>query len=425
MHVAHSLGWFMPDSIGGTENHAAGLAVGMRAQGVMTSVLAFAGPAGARRYDHEGVPVFRYTSLGEPGDTDPATFAGALKTSGATHYHQHAWTEQCGLRHLRLARAMGLKTYLTVLVPNNLCLRGTLMLDGTAQCDGAIREDRCAACWLASKGFPAALGSLSHRVPMALSAPLARSRRGRNALAPLAARALARQKREDLLDSAALCDKVVVVAEWLRQALLANGIAPEKIALCRLGLDDGFTAPPRSVPAVPPARVSFFGRYDPVKGIDTLIGAVCALPGEVGLELSIYGFGKTRKDLAHRAELVALAAGDPRIRFEDSVPPGEVVRLMSTFHAVAVPSKWLETGPLVVLEAREARVPVFGSRLGGIAELIAHGEDGLLLPPFDVEAWAAAFRALAEGSLKLTGAYRSVRKMSLVSAETLAIYAAP
>jgi glycosyltransferase involved in cell wall biosynthesis len=54
------------------------------------------------------------------------------------------------------------------------------------------------------------------------------------------------------------------------------------------------------------------------------------------------------------------------------------VETIRKYDALVVPSVWLETGPLVVLEAFAAGVPVIGSRLGGIAEMVRDGEDGLL-----------------------------------------------
>jgi len=53
-----------------------------------------------------------------------------------------------------------------------------------------------------------------------------------------------------------------------------------------------------------------------------------------------------------------------------------------------VPSQLLETGPLVVLESFAAGVPVIGSALGGIAEKVVGGVNGLLVSPHDsVQAW--------------------------------------
>jgi glycosyltransferase involved in cell wall biosynthesis len=51
---------------------------------------------------------------------------------------------------------------------------------------------------------------------------------------------------------------------------------------------------------------------------------------------------------------------------------------------------------VVLLEAMAFRVPVVASRLGGITDIVADGETGLLVPPGDATALAAALRSLAE-----------------------------
>jgi glycosyltransferase involved in cell wall biosynthesis len=60
---------------------------------------------------------------------------------------------------------------------------------------------------------------------------------------------------------------------------------------------------------------------------------------------------------------------------------------MQAYDLIAVPSTWLETGPLVVYEAFAASVPILGSDLGGIAELVEDGQTGRLLPVSKVKAW--------------------------------------
>jgi glycosyltransferase involved in cell wall biosynthesis len=53
----------------------------------------------------------------------------------------------------------------------------------------------------------------------------------------------------------------------------------------------------------------------------------------------------------------------------------------------------METGPLVVLEAFAAGVPILASALGGLVDKVTDEVDGLLVRPFDnVDAWAAALR---------------------------------
>lgn len=58
-----------------------------------------------------------------------------------------------------------------------------------------------------------------------------------------------------------------------------------------------------------------------------------------------------------------------------------------------MPSTWLETGPLTVLEAFAAGLPVAGSDLGGIKELL-EGVEGCALLPLEAEAWRRLFAQL-------------------------------
>ena len=92
---------------------------------------------------------------------------------------------------------------------------------------------------------------------------------------------------------------------------------------------------------------------------------------------------------------------------------------------IAVPSRGLETGPLVVLEAFAAGVPVLGSNLGGIAELVRDGVDGALVALDDVGAWAQAISDLSadrERIEKLRQGIQPPRTMRAVAAEMAVIY---
>jgi glycosyltransferase involved in cell wall biosynthesis len=85
----------------------------------------------------------------------------------------------------------------------------------------------------------------------------------------------------------------------------------------------------------------------------------------------------------------------------------------------------METGPLVVYEAFAAGIPVIGSRLGGIAELVTHEKNGLLVEPASPKAWADALRRIADSPDllgRLRGGIGSVRNMSQVATEMEAIY---
>ncbi len=86
------------------------------------------------------------------------------------------------------------------------------------------------------------------------------------------------------------------------------------------------------------------------------------------------------------------------IEFLGRVEPAAAQRMMREALAVLVPSEWYENQPMVILEAFANGTPVIASAIGGVPELVASGETGLLHPAGDVTtlagrlAWALAHR---------------------------------
>jgi glycosyltransferase involved in cell wall biosynthesis len=74
--------------------------------------------------------------------------------------------------------------------------------------------------------------------------------------------------------------------------------------------------------------------------------------------------------------------------------------------AVVVPSEWYENAPLSVLEAAAIGKPLIVARIGGLPELVTHGESGWTFESGDGEELAARLRAvanLAGGAVKAAG----------------------
>ncbi len=127
------------------------------------------------------------------------------------------------------------------------------------------------------------------------------------------------------------------------------------------------------------------GRLSPEKGIDIAIRAVGSIDGST---LDIAGTGPDEGALRELA--TSIAPG--RVRFHGLVDKTEVQRLMLSAAVVVVPSRWYENQPMVVLEALARGVPVVGSALGGMPELIEPGKTGDLVPANDPVALSAALR---------------------------------
>lgn len=431
MHIIESAGFYYPESSGGTEVYVNGLAKCLRGQGIQCTVAA-PSRSEASRYDHDGTKVFRYpvpenwlrreTQRRMP-PRQFNVFEDWLREQRADVYHQHSWTSACGLWHLKAAKRLGLKTVVTVHVPGNICLRGTMLHEGRTACDGEIRPERCASCWLQSKGLPARIARRLAALPKEL-APLARLPR----LGPmLTAKVLAANHKSQLQEMDAATDRVVAVCGWLHNALIANGVPPAKLVLNRQGVGQWAPITPlsRKHKASDVLRLGFLGRFDPLKGLHVLVDAFKRLSADLPVELDICAVGAENQTEKYRDLILRSAVSDRRIRIRPALLHWEVGDFLSRIDALAVPSQWLETGPLVVLEAFAAGTPVIGSDLGGISELVSHGRDGLLVSHDDVNSWTAALTRLATDPpllQRLRQGIGPVRTMSDVARDMATVY---
>jgi glycosyltransferase involved in cell wall biosynthesis len=110
--------------------------------------------------------------------------------------------------------------------------------------------------------------------------------------------------------------------------------------------------------------------------------------GDGPLELVVVGDGPLRERLARRPAA--------RLRLAGQLPAAEVRRQMLAARALVLPSVWYEGQPMAVLEALAAGLPVLGSGIGGVPELLAPLGPDWLAAPGEVASWVAALRALAD-----------------------------
>jgi glycosyltransferase involved in cell wall biosynthesis len=152
---------------------------------------------------------------------------------------------------------------------------------------------------------------------------------------------------------------------------------------------------PLAVPRTPRSGAmvfGFLGRLVPEKGIKTLLAACRLLPPD-GWRLRVAGRAQ-EGDAAYRA----LADGLP-VEFLGFTDPDA---FLDGIDLLIVPSIWREPFGLTVVEAFARGVPVIGSRLGAIADLVGAVGDEWLVAPGDPVALAARMTAvLAAGRAAL------------------------
>jgi N-acetyl-alpha-D-glucosaminyl L-malate synthase BshA len=128
--------------------------------------------------------------------------------------------------------------------------------------------------------------------------------------------------------------------------------------------------------------VLYAGRLIDVKGVDYLIRAFpSVLEKQSNARLLIVGSGPRKADLLSASERLRLR---DKVIFQDAVSQEELVRYYSMADVFVLPSVTTDKGEteglgVVLLEAMACGVPVIGSAVGGIPDIIKDGETGLLV----------------------------------------------
>ena len=122
----------------------------------------------------------------------------------------------------------------------------------------------------------------------------------------------------------------------------------------------------------------FFGRLSKEKGITSLIETFKDLPD---IKLKIVGTGPEESTLK---KLVA-SYGANNIEFLGYKTGKDLHKVIREAYFTLVPSEWYENNPLTIIESYSAWIPVIGSRIGGIPEIIEDGKTGYIFEARNVE----------------------------------------
>jgi glycosyltransferase involved in cell wall biosynthesis len=187
-------------------------------------------------------------------------------------------------------------------------------------------------------------------------------------------------RKATLLSVLSRFDSIIHPSAFIRDRFRGWGLTAPRDPVVENYLGDALLALPR--PAVDsPAmahRFGFFGQPTSFKGLDVLLRALpMALAGRPDLVLTV--FGAEREDalrLFPVLEPIVEACG-ASLTFAGRYDPADSVALMRSVGWVVVPSVWWENSPMVIQEAFRAGTPLIVSDIGGMAEKVLPGIDGL------------------------------------------------
>ncbi|HZV75509.1 MAG TPA: glycosyltransferase [Conexibacter sp.] len=190
---------------------------------------------------------------------------------------------------------------------------------------------------------------------------------------------------------------VLAVSDAVRETLAACGYPPEMLDVVRQGMPHDGTiweqlgrdrVPGRAGGPGAPLTVAFVGSAYPHKGPQLLVEAAQLVAAP--LRVQVHG----ELPDAFRDELLARDARGV-VELCGAFRPSEMARVLAGVDVAALPSVWWDCAPLVAAECRAGRVPLLVPRLGGLAEAVRDGVDGLAFDALSVDGLAAALSRVA------------------------------
>jgi alpha-maltose-1-phosphate synthase len=239
--------------------------------------------------------------------------------------------------------------------------------------------------------------------------------------------------------SAASAAAVVAVSDGMRADITAAypEISTERIRVIRNGIDTTEYQPDPNTDVlerhgIDTSRpyVIFVGRITRQKGVPVLLRAAAGLVPAAQVVLCA-GQPDTPELEAEVTGLVdgLRASRSGLVWIPEMLPKREVIQLLTHATVFACPSIYEPLG-IVNLEAMACGTAVVGSRTGGIPEVVADGETGLLVPPGEPEPLAEALNALLRdpdraAAMGRAGRQRAVAEFgwAAIAAQTAALYA--
>ncbi|MFC7474070.1 glycosyltransferase family 4 protein [Dankookia sp. GCM10030260] len=191
-------------------------------------------------------------------------------------------------------------------------------------------------------------------------------------------------------------DRILTPSEFARGRYLAAGYPARQVQVMPNGIAAMPPAPHRPAPDGRRDRFGFFGHLNRFKGGMVLLDASRRLSAEgIAHGVTLHG-GTAWQSEGFLAGFSAALEAAPAARHHGLYQGAALPGLMAQVDWVVVPSIWWENAPLVIQEAFLHRRPVICGGIGGMAEMVRDGVDGLHAPVGDSAGLARVLRQAIE-----------------------------
>ena len=270
-----------------------------------------------------------------------------------------------------------------------LLLLGTLVLSGIIKCIGVVikyRADIIHAYWVVPGGLIAmAAGLMTNRPVIATAAGSDLNIASRNKIYKILIRLTLKG-----------IDKLIAVSGAMKNLSLSMGLCEQKVVVFPgpVGIDIDLYK--NSNPSFMPdnflndntrknRQILYVGNLTYPKRVDTILRAMKIVAENINdVHLIIAGDGNQRTELADLAEDLGIK---DKVIFKGAVPHDKIAEYMHHAYAFVHCSE-NEGLPVAIMEAMASGLPVIGSQVGGIPELISDNETGYILHYDDYRSYA-------------------------------------
>ena len=192
-------------------------------------------------------------------------------------------------------------------------------------------------------------------------------------------------------------DQVAAISSYTAREIAELVPVPVRVIPYGLGFAESLASSRQPRAGAGSFLILYVGNLIPRKGVRFLIDAVHRLPATIPAKLLILGEGTDRPQLEARVRELGL---NGRVSMPGRVPEPDLHRAFHEANVLVLPSIVDKRGDteglgVVLIEAMAYRIPVIGSAIGGITDIISDGETGLLVSPEDPAAIAAAIERIA------------------------------
>lgn len=194
------------------------------------------------------------------------------------------------------------------------------------------------------------------------------------------------QRRSEVISALNRAHLVLAVSNWVKQTYQRMGINEKQLkvshigsAIAQIGLQQ--TVDEYHTDVNKPLKIVFLGISSLPKGLPFLLNTLLKMDYELLSKIKLYIYARGIGEHIHL--LNSLSTSLASLHFTDGYKYEDIPILLKGMDAGIVPPIWWDNAPQVVFEMLAFKVPVIGTRIGGIPDFVRHQENGLLFESGD------------------------------------------